>query len=281
MGHGNPWATRTIAQPVALQRTQTIRNDVNSRRTRCGSCVTRVHRHATPRFTFGTAGRATCRCITRRASALTRAEADGRAAQGVGRPPARGARQGPQPAVPHPRQSYPRHRSTRRAAAAVAGDAKAGVAARRSSCAWRRRAARPRSLPIRPSPRRRLSPSSARPTLTGPSPYSYEQKIQVGSHSYELPNLYSDGAGAAAGGGEAVADAGGAADGEGVENSRECVICMTTRDTTVSRAHMCMCSECANVLRMQSEKCRSVGRRSLAAQDSDQPQRRRRGRCDA
>ena len=45
--------------------------------------------------------------------------------------------------------------------------------------------------------------------------------------------------------------------GEGSENTRECVICMSEpRDTTVLPCrHMCMCSECAKVLRLQSNKC--------------------------
>jgi len=80
-----------------------------------------------------------------------------------------------------------------------------------------------------------------------------KQKIQVGSTSYELQEIYGiDGATASSG--ETTNSAEGA---EGGENSRECVICMTEpRDTTVLPCrHMCMCSECAKVLRMQSEKC--------------------------
>ena len=40
-------------------------------------------------------------------------------------------------------------------------------------------------------------------------------------------------------------------------DARACVICMTEpRDTTVLPCrHMCMCSECAKVLRLQSNKC--------------------------
>ena len=50
--------------------------------------------------------------------------------------------------------------------------------------------------------------------------------------------------------------ASGSAD-DGAENGRDCVICMTEpRDTTVLPCrHMCMCSDCAKMLRMQSEKC--------------------------
>ena len=82
-----------------------------------------------------------------------------------------------------------------------------------------------------------------------------KQKIQVGSTSYELQEIYGI-EGSATTGAEAES-AGGAAAGGGEENARECVICMTEpRDTTVLPCrHMCMCSECAKVLRMQSEKC--------------------------
>jgi E3 ubiquitin-protein ligase MGRN1 len=47
------------------------------------------------------------------------------------------------------------------------------------------------------------------------------------------------------------------ADGDGGDNGRECVVCMTApRDTTVLPCrHCCLCSECAQVLRMQAEKC--------------------------
>jgi E3 ubiquitin-protein ligase MGRN1 len=83
-----------------------------------------------------------------------------------------------------------------------------------------------------------------------------KQKIQVGTASYELQEIYgidgSDRQSSSGGGGAAAADGG-----DDAENSRECVICMTEpRDTTVLPCrHMCMCSECAKVLRMQSEKC--------------------------
>ena len=79
--------------------------------------------------------------------------------------------------------------------------------------------------------------------------YCQKQKIQVGSASYELQEIYGiDGqAGSTAGEVEEVDPT----------NSRECVICMTQpRDTTVLPCrHMCMCSECAKVLRIQSNKC--------------------------
>lgn len=83
-----------------------------------------------------------------------------------------------------------------------------------------------------------------------------KQKIQVGATSYELQEIYGiDGATANMGDAGTSAASGGGD--EGTENARECVICMTEpRDTTVLPCrHMCMCSECAKVLRMQSEKC--------------------------
>jgi len=86
-----------------------------------------------------------------------------------------------------------------------------------------------------------------------------KQKIQVGTTSYELQEIYGiDGAaGAAAEGSGASAEQSSGADGESGANSRECVICMTEpRDTTVLPCrHMCMCSDCAKMLRVQSEKC--------------------------
>ena len=79
-----------------------------------------------------------------------------------------------------------------------------------------------------------------------------KQKIQVGAVSYELQEIYGIDAATAAG-----SETHGEDTGEGVENSRECVICMTEpRDTTALPCrHLCMCSECAKVLRMQSETC--------------------------
>lgn len=80
-----------------------------------------------------------------------------------------------------------------------------------------------------------------------------KQKIQVGATAYELQEIYGiEGQG---GGGDAARPSDGGE--EGGANSRECVICMTDpRDTTVLPCrHMCMCSECAKVLRMQSNKC--------------------------
>jgi len=83
-----------------------------------------------------------------------------------------------------------------------------------------------------------------------------KQKIQVDKTSYELQEIYGID-GATASGGEGESTDGGGESAEGGDNARECVICMTEpRDTTVLPCrHMCMCSECAKVLRMQSEKC--------------------------
>mmetsp|Transcript_11401 Transcript_11401/g.19161 ORF Transcript_11401/g.19161 Transcript_11401/m.19161 type:complete len:356 (-) Transcript_11401:309-1376(-) len=83
-----------------------------------------------------------------------------------------------------------------------------------------------------------------------------KQKIQVGSSSYELQEIFGiDGQKSAE---PFAADASGnAADDCGLADGRECVICMTdARDTTVLPCrHMCMCSACAKVLRLQSNKC--------------------------
>lgn len=77
-----------------------------------------------------------------------------------------------------------------------------------------------------------------------------KQKIQVGSTSYELQEIYG------IEGQPGNDDAGDNPDNSD-SNSRECVICMTEpRDTTVLPCrHMCMCSDCAKVLRVQSNKC--------------------------
>ena len=79
-----------------------------------------------------------------------------------------------------------------------------------------------------------------------------KQKIVVDGTPYELQEIYGiDGATSSEGG----AEAGGADEPAG--DARDCVICMTeARDTTVLPCrHMCMCYDCAKVLRMQSEKC--------------------------
>lgn len=79
-----------------------------------------------------------------------------------------------------------------------------------------------------------------------------KQKIQVGSTPYELQEIFGIDQHAKAGDGASSAEGG-----DGGDNSRECVICMTeARDTTVLPCrHMCMCSDCARQLRMQSNKC--------------------------
>jgi len=78
-----------------------------------------------------------------------------------------------------------------------------------------------------------------------------KQTIQVGARSFELQEIYgidqsSNGAAQPA-----------KADDMEEESGRECVICMTEpRDTTVLPCrHMCMCNKCAKVLRLQSNKC--------------------------
>jgi len=70
-----------------------------------------------------------------------------------------------------------------------------------------------------------------------------KQKILVGGVSYELQEIY---------GIEQTPE-----EQEGAENGRECVICMSEpRDTTLLPCrHMCMCNECAKVLRYQTNKC--------------------------
>jgi len=67
-----------------------------------------------------------------------------------------------------------------------------------------------------------------------------KQKIQVQGNAYELQEIY------------------GIEQGQNdAENSKECVICMSSpKDTTVLPCrHMCMCSDCAKVLRYQTNKC--------------------------
>mmetsp|Transcript_10970 Transcript_10970/g.26391 ORF Transcript_10970/g.26391 Transcript_10970/m.26391 type:complete len:316 (+) Transcript_10970:129-1076(+) len=66
-----------------------------------------------------------------------------------------------------------------------------------------------------------------------------KQKIQVQGHAYELQEIY------------------GIEQSEDTDNTKECVICMSApKDTTVLPCrHMCMCSDCAKVLRYQTNKC--------------------------
>eukprot|EP00897_Mesotaenium_endlicherianum_P007154 jgi/Mesen1/6467/ME000033S05747 len=75
-----------------------------------------------------------------------------------------------------------------------------------------------------------------------------KQKIWVDGTRYELQEIYGIEQGSAAegeGGGEAL------------EAGKECVICLSEpRDTTVLPCrHMCMCSDCAKVLRYQTNRC--------------------------
>lgn len=74
-----------------------------------------------------------------------------------------------------------------------------------------------------------------------------KQKIQIGDAAYELQEIY---------GIELHEKASSSSNAE-VEESSECVICMTEpRDTTVLPCrHMCLCSGCAKVLRFQANKC--------------------------
>mmetsp|Transcript_41463 Transcript_41463/g.67283 ORF Transcript_41463/g.67283 Transcript_41463/m.67283 type:complete len:378 (+) Transcript_41463:180-1313(+) len=74
-----------------------------------------------------------------------------------------------------------------------------------------------------------------------------KQKILVGTTSYELQEIYGIEQNSAASGNNE----------EEAETGRECVICMSEpRDTTLLPCrHMCMCNECAKVLRYQTNKC--------------------------
>jgi len=73
-----------------------------------------------------------------------------------------------------------------------------------------------------------------------------KQKIKLGDDSYELQEIYGIELHEKAG--QQSSD-----DNEGVE----CVVCMTNpRDTTVLPCrHMCLCANCAKILRFQSNKC--------------------------
>ena len=86
--------------------------------------------------------------------------------------------------------------------------------------------------------------------LTGRS-HRHARAPQVESTSYELQEIYG-----IEGATPLPADQGGGAE-DGGGDARECVICMTDpRDTTVLPCrHMCMCSDCAKQLLRQSEKC--------------------------
>lgn len=77
-------------------------------------------------------------------------------------------------------------------------------------------------------------------------PKVIKQKIWVNGMRYDLQEIY----GIEQGGGPNGTE-------NGTETGKECVICMSEpRDTTVFPCrHMCMCSECAKVLRSQTNRC--------------------------
>lgn len=72
-----------------------------------------------------------------------------------------------------------------------------------------------------------------------------KQKIWVAGVSYELQEIYG------------MESAQGSATMGDLDDGSECVICMVNRrDTTVLPCrHMCMCSECANLLRHRTNRC--------------------------
>ncbi|XP_010907358.3 probable E3 ubiquitin-protein ligase LUL4 [Elaeis guineensis] len=71
-----------------------------------------------------------------------------------------------------------------------------------------------------------------------------KQILWVNGECYELQEIFDVGISAEAGF-------------DGDDSEKQCVICMSeSRDTAVLPCrHMCMCSECANALRLQSNKC--------------------------
>lgn len=95
------------------------------------------------------------------------------------------------------------------------------------------------------------------------------QRIQVGGTEYELKEIYGMDGSSAAGGGAAAADgdrdasggasaaAGGAGADDGLLAGAECVVCLTDRrDTAVLPCrHMCLCYDCAQQLRLSTNKC--------------------------
>ncbi|KAG0558279.1 hypothetical protein M758_10G014600 [Ceratodon purpureus] len=72
-----------------------------------------------------------------------------------------------------------------------------------------------------------------------------KQIIWVGGVRYELQEIYG------------IENSGGGGNFDGTDAGKECVVCMSEpRDTTVLPCrHMCMCSECAKVLRFQTNRC--------------------------
>lgn len=75
-----------------------------------------------------------------------------------------------------------------------------------------------------------------------------KQKIMVDGVSYVLQEIY---------GIDQVLEGGGSLSDDAEENMRECVVCMSdTKDTVVLPCrHMCLCSQCAEQLRFQSNRC--------------------------
>ena len=92
-------------------------------------------------------------------------------------------------------------------------------------------------------------------TDAGATVVPLKQKIQVVNPNpqspseayvlYELQEIFG------------IGDASALADGDGGDNGRECLVCMTApRDTTVRPCrHMCLCLECAQALQRKAEKC--------------------------
>jgi hypothetical protein len=72
-----------------------------------------------------------------------------------------------------------------------------------------------------------------------------KQIIWVEGVRYELQEIYG------------IENSGGGGNFDGTDAGKECVVCMSEpRDTTVLPCrHMCMCSECAKVLRYQTNRC--------------------------
>jgi len=77
--------------------------------------------------------------------------------------------------------------------------------------------------------------------------HTLKQKVQYGEKSYEVQEIYG------------IEKAGGSSEslGDDLSSGRECVICLSEeRDTAVLPCrHMCLCNGCANIMRMQSNKC--------------------------
>jgi hypothetical protein len=82
---------------------------------------------------------------------------------------------------------------------------------------------------------------------------SKKQKVSVGGQAYELHDIY----GISSNAGEEKNNATGAAEEYEDDGDSLCVICLSDpRDTAVLPCrHMCLCSECAQSLRTQSNKC--------------------------